>query len=269
MQRFSDNLSRVVHYANPPERICFSIRTEPEAGHRIISGGSELRHSDIVRRGRGSTFFQRSEGPTSYGSMSLPVDELATIGAAVAGCDLTPKADSVAVTPSPDAITTLRRLYASACTLAELSPAVIAAPEAARSLEQALIQAMLECLSASDGQEDRTALRQHAAIMRRFHRVVEERLDEPLYIPELCREVGTSQRTLNACCHEHLGMGPKRFLLLRRMHMVRRALRESNPSGTTVTEIATQYGFWQLGRLAGEYKVLFGESPFATLARPP
>jgi AraC family ethanolamine operon transcriptional activator len=51
--------------------------------------------------------------------------------------------------------------------------------------------------------------------------------------------------------------------------MVRRALRESTPTETTVTEIATRYGFWQFGRLAGEYRSLFGEAPSATLGRPP
>jgi AraC-like DNA-binding protein len=74
--------------------------------------------------------------------------------------------------------------------------------------------------------------------------------------------------TLNTCYWEHRGMGPKHYLLLRRMHMVRRALRDSTSTETTVTEIATRYGFWQFGRLAVEYKALFGESPSATLARP-
>jgi transcriptional regulator GlxA family with amidase domain len=103
--------------------------------------------------------------------------------------------------------------------------------------------------------------------MRRFYRVVEERLDESLYVPELCREVGASARTLTACCQEHLGMGPKRYLLLRRMQMVRRMLRQSVPGDLSVTEIAMRYGFWQLGRFAGEYRTLFGELPSATLAR--
>lgn len=63
-------------------------------------------------------------------------------------------------------------------------------------------------------------------------------------------------------------MGPKHYLLLRRMHMVRRTLRAASPKTATVTEIATRYGFWQFGRLAVEYKALFGEAPSATLARP-
>jgi transcriptional regulator GlxA family with amidase domain len=125
----------------------------------------------------------------------------------------------------------------------------------------------VDCLGGGKVEEDKAARRHHAAIMRRFDRVIEEHLDEPLYISELCRAVGASARSLQDSCREHLGMGPKHYLLLRRMYIVRRALRESAPTDTTVTEVATRYVFWGFGRLAVEYKALLGEAPSATLAR--
>jgi AraC-like DNA-binding protein len=64
-------------------------------------------------------------------------------------------------------------------------------------------------------------------------------------------------------------MGPKHYLLLRRMNLARRALRQSAPDTASVTEIATRYGFWQLGRFAVEYHSLFGEAPSTTLALQP
>ena len=63
-------------------------------------------------------------------------------------------------------------------------------------------------------------------------------------------------------------MSPKRYLWLRRMNLVRRALRRANAEQTTVTEIASDYGFWELGRFSVGYRSLFGELPSTALRRP-
>jgi transcriptional regulator GlxA family with amidase domain len=85
----------------------------------------------------------------------------------------------------------------------------------------------------------------------------------------MCKAIGVSERTLRMCCQEHLGTSPKRHLLLRRMGLARRTLRQANPETTSVTAIGTRYGFWEFGRFAVEYQALFGEPPSATLRRQP
>jgi AraC-like DNA-binding protein len=90
-----------------------------------------------------------------------------------------------------------------------------------------------------------------------------------MYLADICSAVGASERTLRSCCEERLGMGPIRYLWLRRMHLARRALLGADPTTTTVTQIATDYGFWELGRFSVAYQVLFGESPSASLRKPP
>jgi AraC-like DNA-binding protein len=200
--------------------------------------------------------------------MSLPVEDIASVGKAIAGIELEPPRDGLIVTPPAPAMAKLQRLHAAAAYLAEIAPEIIGHHAAARGLEQALIEAMVACLTTVDDAEDRAAQRRHASIMRRFRGALGENETQALYIPELCKAIGVSGRTLRICCQEHLGMSPKRYLLLRRMHLARRALRDSASGITTVTEIATRYGFWHFGRFAAEYQSLFGEAPSATLHRP-
>jgi AraC-like DNA-binding protein len=263
MQRFSDNLPRISHIAGWGGRAVIAFRTEP--GPTLLSSGVEMQPTNIVRYSEGQNYYRRSSGFAAYGSMSLPVEEIAAVGGALAAVDLTPPRDGILVTPPPAAMARLQRLHATAGQLAEDAPEIIANAEAARGLEQLLIDAMVECLSIGKANESSLAQGQHAIVMRRFWRVMEENPEQPLYMPEICKAIRVPDRTLRLCCQEHLGMGPKRYLLLRRMHLARRALREAAPDGVSVTDIATRYGFWQLGRFAVEYQSLFGESPSATL----
>ena len=265
MQRHSEDLARIKHSANVAGRAIISFCAQP--GPSLLWSGVELHPSTIVQHSENQSHYQRSSGFTHYGSMSLPLADIVAVGAAMAGCDLTPPKDSLILTPPPLAMAKLLRLHAAARRLAEEAPEIIANPDAARGLEQALTEAMVGCLSSDSVHEDTVAQRQHELIMRRFRRVLEEKPGQSLYITEICKAIGVSARTLQACCREQLGMGPKRYLLLRRLHLARRALREVTPGATTVTDIAMRYGFWHFGRFAGEYRSLFGESPSATLHR--
>ena len=265
LQRSSDNLPRTAHSVNSKGLAIITFRTH--SGPSLVRGGVEMQPTDIVRHAEDEAYFQRSSGSASFGAMSLPEEDMAAIGEAMAGLDLTPPRDAMLVTPQPGAMARLQRLHAAAGHLAEEAPEIIVNPDAARGLEQALVEAMISCLVDGEVREDSVAQRHHEIVMRRFQRVVEENPEQPLYIPEICKAIRVSSRTLQACCQEHLGMGPKHYLLLRRMHLARRALREAATDATSVTDVATRYGFWQLGRFAVEYQSLFGESPSATLRR--
>jgi AraC-like DNA-binding protein len=263
MQRAFDNLPRIAHPTSIAGRAPVSFRTKP--GPSLLTDGLEMHSTNIVHHSDGQSYYRRSSGLAAYASMSLPVGDMVSFGAAIAGIDLTPPKDPLIHRPPRSALAKLQRLHAAAGDLAEKAPEIIANPEAARGLEQALIEAMVGCLGARPRRDNSLAQGQHAIVMRRFRRAVEENPEQPLYIPEICKAIGVSDRTLRLCCQEHLGMGPKRYLLLRRLHLARRALRGAAPGATTVTDIATRYGFWQLGRFAVEYQSLFGESPSATL----
>jgi AraC-like DNA-binding protein len=51
------------------------------------------------------------------------------------------------------------------------------------------------------------------------------------------------------------------------MREARKALLQPDTGGATVTRVAMQFGFFELGRFAVEYRLTFGESPSVTLRR--
>jgi AraC-like DNA-binding protein len=265
MQRFSDNLSRVMHSATVTGRAIIAFRAQP--GPSLFLGGAEMACTSLLRLSEGQTFFHRSLGPSSFATMSLPIEKIASLGESLAGYDLMPGREALVVTPPSSAMERLQRLHAVAANMARHAPEVIANPNAARGLEETLIQAMVACLNPVDAQKQSRARHRHVAIMRRFNDVVARNTGETLYLSAVCQAVGASARTLQDCCQEHLGMSPIRFLWLRRMHLARTALVTANPATATVTSIAGTYGFWELGRFAVAYRELYGESPRMTLRR--
>jgi AraC-like DNA-binding protein len=105
-------------------------------------------------------------------------------------------------------------------------------------------------------------------IVERVDAFLHEHIDEPISLARLCELTGVSERSLRNACHAICGTSPKRYLTRRRMEAVRRALVAADPSACTVTRIATDYGFFELGRFAAVYTRLFGERPSDTLRQP-
>jgi AraC-like DNA-binding protein len=91
--------------------------------------------------------------------------------------------------------------------------------------------------------------------------------DSPLHISALCSALAVSERTLRKAFHNVHGLPPCRHLRMQRLSRARRALLSAHGNFTTVTEIATLFGFVELGRFSVEYRKVFGESPSATLLR--
>ena len=84
-------------------------------------------------------------------------------------------------------------------------------------------------------------------------------------LAELAAAAGCSERTLETVFNEYFGVGPRRYLHLRQLNLIRRALKASDPETTSVTELLVRYGVWEFGRFASRYRRLFGELPSETL----
>ena len=95
------------------------------------------------------------------------------------------------------------------------------------------------------------------------------RARDPLYVSDLCRVAGVSERTLQYAFKEVMGLTPVTYLIRVRLHRVRQALLEAPRGSTTISAEALKWGFWHFGEFSRAYKDCFGELPSDTLRRKP
>ena len=155
-----------------------------------------------------------------------------------------------------------------ACRLAEKRHELIANPEVKLALEQELLHALVNCLTAGEANAHPETRRHHAGIMVRFEQALAAHAGDYPNISALCAQLGVPQRTLRACCAEFLGLSPARYVLLRRLNMARAALLCAHPATASIARIAHSCQFREPGRFAVTYRAVFGEMPSATLRRP-
>ena len=267
MHRFGESLPRIMKVTPSGMRAGILFAIDPEQPAMQANGVETSQDQIFAKLGLDGDWYLRSSAPCEWGTISLTHEDLAAAGEAIVGHDLVRPNFAGIVTPPTTALSRLRKLHEATGSLARTAPDILAKPEVARAIEQALVESMVFCLAGSPSNDERNVRRHRARVMRRLEEAVMANPEQPLYMAELSAQVGASYWTLRDCCLEYLGMSPKRYLWLRRMHMARRALRSADAERTTVTEIASDYGFWEFGRFSVAYRSLFGESPSTTLRR--
>jgi AraC-like DNA-binding protein len=264
MQRFQENTPCSMRCAAHSSRSVILFRTQ-EGDTAFRHRGIDFDDDTIMFLGAGVVDSQSSDGPIGFGTMSLSPADLARFGPLLAERDLVAPRATTMLRPQPAAFARLRFLHGAAAHLARADPARLEDPEVARALEDSLISAMVRCLAEARPVHAPLAGNRRAALVRRMDEHLEAHDDFPIYITDLCQALGVTERSLERACQDQLGIGPKRYLWLRRLHLARRALMQSDPSHTTVSKVALAHGFWELGRFAVRYHQIFGEPPSTTL----
>lgn len=266
MQRGHERLPRAVHINIPADRAPVFFLDGPGQAPAWHSG-LEIKPGQLVFWGEAASHYQRTRSELRWAALSLSHADLAAAAERLGGIELTAPKVTRIIVPEARAMTRLAALHRTTARLANEAPERLACPEVERALRHALVEAMIDCLHAAATSEFNRGWHQHLRIMRRFEDWLSSNLGRPVYLAEVCAALGVSQRTLNFCCQQHVGMSPSRYLWLRRMHLASRALLHSSAQTTTVSRIAMEFGFWELGRFSVTYRGLFGESPKQTLRR--
>ena len=261
------SVASVAHIAVPTNRNVFFFLADFQQAATTL-GGVEFRPGDIASA-LGCEYHHRGVGNARWSFISLEPEDLTAFGRALVGREVRLPAVTQILRPPPGLASQLLRLQKAATDLATSDPGILAHPAVAKAIEQALARATIACLTERAAAENVRRRRPQMAIMRRFERILEANPDKPLYITDVCTAIGVTDRTLRLHCQDHLGMYPQRYLWLRRMHLARRALALADGAVKTVTAIANDHGFGELGRFAVSYRRLYGEAPSVTLRRPP
>jgi AraC-like DNA-binding protein len=257
------SLPRIVYHTYPRALDSISFCVSDDYPPSVING-EEVPSQHVTVAPAGLDAICRSSAELTIANLSIAPDKLRTAMLTLIGHE--PKGTQAVrlARQPPQLLSRLRQLHEVVCHFADTVPNVLARSEVARAMEQELLRTMTYCLADHRAPE---TVRTHRRIpvMRRFEQVIGERPGEPMYLPEICAAVGVTERTLRNHCMRYLGVSPHRYLWLRRMNQVKRALMLADPTTTTVTAVASDHGFWELGRFAVAYRKLFNEPPSTTL----
>jgi AraC-like DNA-binding protein len=101
----------------------------------------------------------------------------------------------------------------------------------------------------------------------RARQYIDEHLDSPLTLSDVCQASYCSPRALEYGFREIFGVSPIAYIRCARLSRVRCELHRSAYTSGRITQLAMQWGFWHLSQFSKDYSDLFGELPSITLGR--
>jgi AraC family ethanolamine operon transcriptional activator len=144
-------------------------------------------------------------------------------------------------------------------------------PAAVAAAEEEILIAVSQLLRASDCMVEPNRLGRPPAdrerILGRCLEHIRENAGQPVFVSELCRAAGVSERTLCNVFYEFFGVGPLRFLKARQLQEVRAALLAPFSAGQAIAHIAAHLGVWDFHTFSRHYRALYGETPAQTLSQ--
>ena len=244
-----------------------SVTCEYRANGKLINGNA------LAVLEPESTFCIRAERGHNWASVFVPTERLARTGAGPKSESGPPHADA----PQCRVIACggeLAGMFGSAArqviTAAACAPSFKASPAAEATADRLTRIASL-ILSPDVGRcQTQKGRRPYARqdIIERCHDLLMARVNRPVRSSELVAAAGVSEKTLQTIFKEYFGVGPHRYLQLRQLFSVRRALKSMDPAHSRVSDALVNHGVWEFGRFSGRYRQLFAESPSQTLQRP-
>ena len=145
-------------------------------------------------------------------------------------------------------------------------PSLVRHPIVRRQLDDLILSGILLLPGSHYGPAGRSISRESvaSAVVRRAEKFMEANIDRRLGITDVAAACNCSRTKLFQAFKRERDWTPLQFLVRRRMERARRRLL-APCAGMTVTSIALESGYVNLGQFAAEYRKVYGETPSATL----
>jgi AraC family ethanolamine operon transcriptional activator len=247
--------------------VSFSMKLESAATLFSFRSGKEVEPGEVFRLARGDVNDYRLSGRMRFAVVSLSRDLLLHYGGEDAARDDVGFWErSQWFRAAPGIRTLVNRSVERVVARVSNADAAVGGP-ALQQLQFEMVEPFLWGIMFDDHRDGERHALSSAAIVRKVEEWVDGQSPATIQIAELCRALHLSRRTLQRAFTATLGIGPARYLTLKRLAAVRAELRRSDPAFIKVTDTAIKYGFWELGRFAQDYRRMFGERPSETLSK--
>jgi AraC family ethanolamine operon transcriptional activator len=254
----------------PAGHVFLLLCLDVPARSRIL--GRDVARDTVVAFGPGAIVDNLYGAGMCWAGLSVPVDEFTH--AVRAGSILATgigTGTTLIQQPKPAAIAALRAALASMTDFARHQPKQFDDARWRSGAEHNLLDAYIGALDSPTDDRQRT----NVAAPSRADSIVQsldnylDTVNGMVPVAELCRVAHLPRRTLERAYQQTLRIGPAEYVRRRALNAVRRELLHGigTMGSISITETAMRHGFWHLGRFAGYYRTLFGESPSATLHR--
>jgi AraC-like DNA-binding protein len=210
----------------------------------------------------------RFAGSTSYVTIDMSLNELAAAGAQYHLDEGKYWEHTVRYRAAPNIRHAATRKLSQSIGQLQQTGSPLPEPLQAELREQFLHAFLVQTSDSVHGGRYIPPVRNGRELVRQVEDYVRAHANTPVDIHKICSDLAISRSTIQRAFNDVLDRPPKLALQRLRMSQVHATLRSADPQTTTIRQVAHAHGFYELGRFAGDYRRLFGETPSATLQRP-
>lgn len=249
----NDNMTSLVIPA-PQKRPAFISGEYLNASDCMLYGASSSHFADISDRSGGMQLF-------------LPIGTLEhAIAARLQDDPINLESTRRPLNPGFGSLQTLRNLVVELTNMMDIE----SKEEIETLCQQSLIKKVVDRISETLCRDRLLASGSHdehapsRCLLSEVRDIFEESGREPVYLYELCQQLGVSARTLQITFKQAYGISPMRYLKLRRLHAARERRFTTSVEDVSIKKAALENGFIDRSRFADDFKKLFGQLPSQT-----